>query len=190
MEQANRMRQELEKHVQQLQDENKALQIEIDRHHIRPVDLRGLWTSDELRAKQLTDSTIGPVCAARVLGQPLPESTYIQSRPKKERVLWQHWNELECEEGTVIFRRYLEGQTPGAAVDKVLVLPEDCRGVAFQQAHFLKSDVHLPFMATLGRLCHQVYWPLMEEDVYKWMKGCEWCRVIYPLPDWSIPDDS
>ena len=172
-----------------MQGENEALRTEIDRHHIRPVELEGLWTTDELRAEQLIDSTIGPVCAAKILGRPLPESTYIQSRPKRERLLWQHWNELECEEGTVILRRYLGEDAQGTSVYKALVLPEDCRGVAFQQAHFLKSDLHLPFMATLGRLYPQVYWPEMEEDVYRWISGCEWCRVIHPQPDWPTSAD-
>ena len=165
----------LEDQVEQLQGENNELRAELG-----PFKLKALWTADELRAQQLIDPTIGPVCAAKILGRRLPEEAYIDSRPRKEKALWQQWDILKYEDG-LLRRDFPETHGPTT----VLVLPEDCRAVAFQQAHLLTTQVHLSCFETLRRLRNQVYWPKMDEDVLRWVNGCEWCRLIY-LPPGSI----
>ena len=166
---------DLEDQVEQLQKENDEL-----REELGPFKLKAVWTTDQMRAQQLIDPAVGPVCAAKILGRRLPEKTYIDSRPPKERALWLQWDVLKYEDG--LLRQDFPG-THGPIT--VLVLPEDCRAVAFQQAHFLTTQVHLSCFETLRRLKNEVYWPKMDEDVLRWTDGCEWCRLLY-LPPGSI----
>jgi hypothetical protein len=175
MEQADRRCKELEEQVTQLQRENDAMRKEMG-----PFKLKVLWTTKDLRAEQLEDPVIGPICAAKILGQRPPESGYLQSRPSRERSLWLQWEELKYEER--VLKRNPLGTGPEVSTDKLLVLPEDCRAVAFQQAHHFDAEMHLSCLATLRRLEQQVYWPGMDEDVACWIQGCERCRVLYPRP--------
>jgi hypothetical protein len=90
------------------------------------------------------------------------------------RSLWSQWNRLTIQNG-ILYRRWDIIGTDLPNLQAVTPLTERRKVLRF--CHDIRSSGHLGIQKTIGRVRQRFYWPGLQDDVRRYVNGCEQCLM-------------
>jgi transposase InsO family protein len=130
------------------------------------------WSYEKLRKWQQTDSQISWALKRKEEGLPRPEWKDMAGRGKFARALYVQWNRLEVQNG-VLYRLWREEASSRDLYQ--VVTPQCLKGKVMYFLHNVRTAGHLGINKTIARVRQRFYWPMYQEDVYRWCVKCPVC---------------
>ena len=90
------------------------------------------------------------------------------------RSLWSQWNRLTIQNG-ILYQRWDIIGTDLPNLQAVTPLTERRKVLRF--CHDIRSSGHLGIKKTIGRVRQRFYWPGLQDDVRRYVNGCEQCLM-------------
>lgn len=107
------------------------------------------------------------------LNKKRPQFLEISGKSLSVRCLWSQWDILEVFEG-ILYRRFETSDNSKNRLQAIVPYSER-RNVLFQ-CHDNKTSAHLGVRKTIERIRQKYYWPGLQADVRRYIKGCEFCN--------------
>ena len=137
------------------------------------------WDKTDLRAKQLSDTSIKRVIDWKEEGRECPSRADLLSESEDVRNLCGQWKWLELIDG-ILYRRWTSRCT--SIVKFQYITPKSLRETILHHLHNTMTAGHFGVKRTLMKIRQKFYWPRCKRDVELWCQECSVCAQIKPGP--------